>query len=192
MLRTILGGIWLVCALLFFIMVQQPVSVEAQWLIAITALAVAIGIYTLRLSGTWKYIFLGAVSLVVLRYAYWRTTSTLPSADDLTNFIPAIILYGAEMYCLLMLAMSLFVSADPLERPQAPQYPDDELPSVDVFVPSYNESSDILSLTLAAAKSLDYPQDKLHVYLLDDGGTDEKRRRASAPSSEGVTWWTFA
>ncbi len=52
MLRTILGGIWLVCALLFFIMVQQPVSVEAQWLIAITALAVAIGIYTLRLSGT--------------------------------------------------------------------------------------------------------------------------------------------
>ncbi|MEO9789131.1 MAG: UDP-forming cellulose synthase catalytic subunit [Aurantimonas coralicida] len=175
MLRTILGGIWLVCALLFFIMVQQPVSVEAQWLIAITALAVAIGIYTLRLSGTWKYIFLGAVSLVVLRYAYWRTTSTLPSADDLTNFIPAIILYGAEMYCLLMLAMSLFVSADPLERPQAPQYPDDELPSVDVFVPSYNESSDILSLTLAAAKSLDYPQDKLHVYLLDDGGTDEKR-----------------
>ena len=150
MLRTILGGIWLVCALLFFIMVQQPVSVEAQWLIAITALAVAIGIYTLRLSGTWKYIFLGAVSLVVLRYAYWRTTSTLPSADDLTNFIPAIILYGAEMYCLLMLAMSLFVSADPLERPQAPQYPDDELPSVDVFVPSYNESSDILSLTLAA------------------------------------------
>jgi cellulose synthase (UDP-forming) len=112
---------------------------------------------------------------VVLRYAYWRTTSTLPSADDLTNFIPAIILYGAEMYCLLMLAMSLFVSADPLERPQAPQYPDDELPSVDVFVPSYNESSDILSLTLAAAKSLDYPQDKLRVYLLDDGGTDEKR-----------------
>ncbi|MEF2554075.1 UDP-forming cellulose synthase catalytic subunit [Aurantimonas sp. A2-1-M11] len=175
MRAIVLGAVWLVIALAFLLLAQQPVSVEAQWLIAVTALAAALGIYFLRLSGVWKYVFLAAVSLVVLRYAYWRTTSTLPSADDLTNFIPAIILYSGEMFCLLMLAMSLFVSVDPLERSAAPRYADDELPSVDVFVPSYNESSDILALTLAAAKALDYPQNKLRVYLLDDGGTDEKR-----------------
>lgn len=175
-MRVIVPGVvWLIIASAFLLLAQQPVSVEAQWLISATALVAALGIYVFRLDGVWKYIFLAAVSLVVLRYAYWRTTSTLPSADDLTNFIPAIILYSGEMFCLLMLAMSLFVSVDPLERSSAPQYADDELPSVDVFVPSYNESSDILALTLAAAKALDYPKNKLRVYLLDDGGTDEKR-----------------
>jgi cellulose synthase (UDP-forming) len=30
-------------------------------------------------------------------------------------------------------------------------------------------------VTLAAAKSMAYPKDKLNIYLLDDGGTDAKR-----------------
>ena len=49
-----------------------------------------------------------------------------------------------------------------------------DLPSVDIFVPSYNEEPDLLAATLAAAKALDYPADKLTVFLLDDGGTDAK------------------
>ncbi|SMC95947.1 cellulose synthase (UDP-forming) [Fulvimarina manganoxydans] len=175
-MRVVLSGAgWLACAAAFLLLIQQPISVNAQWVIAMTALGVAAAIYALRLGGTWRFIFLAAASVVILRYAYWRTTATLPSTEDLINFVPAIILYGAEMYCLLMLAMSLFVAADPLERSRAPQYPDNDLPSVDVFVPSYNESSDILALTLSAAKGMDYPADRLRVHLLDDGGTDEKR-----------------
>ncbi|MDY8110800.1 UDP-forming cellulose synthase catalytic subunit [Fulvimarina sp. 2208YS6-2-32] len=175
MYKRLCGFAWLFFALSFLILVQQPVSVDAQWNIAATALAVATAIYIIRLEGVWRYVFLSAISIVVFRYAYWRTTSTIPSPDDLISFIPAILLYGAEMYCLLMLALSLFVVADPIERPRAAQFPDEELPSVDVFVPSYNESSDILSLTLAAAKGLDYPAEKLRIFLLDDGGTDQKR-----------------
>ena len=169
------GSVWLLSVVAFLLLIQQPVSVDAQWLIAVAALVVAGTIYVLRLRGVWKFVFLAAVSVVVLRYAYWRTTSTLPSTDNLAYFIPAIVLYGAEMYCLLMLAMSLFVSIDPIERRPARRLADADLPSVDVFVPSYNESSDILALTLSAAKALDYPTSKLQIYLLDDGGTDEKR-----------------
>jgi cellulose synthase (UDP-forming) len=44
-----------------------------------------------------------------------------------------------------------------------------------VFVPSYNEDSHLLANTLSAAKAMDYPADKLHVWLLDDGGTLQKR-----------------
>ncbi|EAU40463.1 cellulose synthase [Fulvimarina pelagi HTCC2506] len=169
------AAFWFISAAAFLIMVQQPISVDAQWLIALTALGIAGLIYILKLDGAWRYVFMAAVSIVVLRYAYWRTTETLPPADELASFITAICLYGAEMYCLFMLAISLFVVSDPLERRRAPQFDDESLPTVDVFVPSFNEASDILSLTLSAAKAMDYPHEKLKVYLLDDGGTDEKR-----------------
>ncbi|MFN3628293.1 MAG: glycosyltransferase, partial [Parvibaculum sp.] len=113
-------------------------------------------------------------AVLALRYAFWRTTETLPDISEPWNFIPGIILYGAEMYCLVMLAINFFIVADPLQRKPAPRLSDAEKPTVDVFVPSYNESPDLLALTLAAAKSMNYPADKLTVYLLDDGGTDAK------------------
>lgn len=42
-------------------------------------------------------------------------------------------------------------------------------------MPSYNEDAGLLANTLAAAKGMDYPADKLQVWLLDDGGTQQKR-----------------
>jgi cellulose synthase (UDP-forming) len=84
-------------------------------------------------------------------------------------------MYFAEMYCIVMLAISLFVVADPIEREDAPRLSEEDSPSVDVFVPSYNESKDIVALTLSAASAMAYPRAKLKVYLLDDGGTDQKR-----------------
>jgi cellulose synthase (UDP-forming) len=67
---------------------------------------------------------------------------------------------------------------DPLKRPDAPVQAEGDLPSVDVFVPSYNEDNVLLASTLSAAKALDYPAQKLNVFLLDDGGTDEKCTQA--------------
>ncbi len=169
------GILWLLSAAAFLFLIAQPISTDVQWLTAATAISIGVCIYVLRLQGPWRFVFLAVTSVVVLRYAYWRTTATLPSLDDPLSFVLGMTLYGAEMYCLLMLAMSLFVVADPIDRAPAPIYPDEDLPSVDVFVPSYDESSDILSLTLSAAKALDYPAEKLTVWLLDDGSTDQKR-----------------
>ena len=75
-----------------------------------------------------------------------------------------------------MLALSLFVVATPLPpRLRAPPaITDEDLPTVDVFIPTYNEDAELLATTLAAAKAMDYPADKLTVWLLDDGGTDQK------------------
>jgi cellulose synthase (UDP-forming) len=42
-------------------------------------------------------------------------------------------------------------------------------------VPTYNEDAALLANTLAAARSMDYPADKVTVWLLDDGGTLQKR-----------------
>lgn len=174
---------WLFSAILTVFLIVQPISVEAQLAVAVTAIALAAAIYMLKLGGVWRHAFLALATAVVLRYAYWRTTATLPSSDDLVSFIPAMILYAAEMYCILFLFMSIFVAIDPLQRNRAKQLDDDALPNVDVFVPSYNESADILSLTLSAAKSMDYPADRLKIFLLDDGGTDQKRNSRDVRSA---------
>ncbi len=167
--------LWTLSAAAAIFLVTQPVGNSVQMALSISVIAMLAIITVLRLDGVWRHVFLALGSVVVLRYAYWRTTSTLPPVDDLYSFVPGIILYAAEMYCIVMLAISLFVVADPRERAPAPRPQDDDAPSVDVFVPTYNENKEILAMTLSAARAMEYPRGKLNVYLLDDGGTDQKR-----------------
>ena len=137
-----------------------------------------------RLGGVWRPIFLSLGITMILRYVYWRSTSTLPPMNDWVNFVPGFTLYLAEMYCVMMFFISLFIIADPIERKPPPQLPDDRLPSVDVYIPTYNEGSDLLAATVAAATQMDYPKDKLNIYLLDDGGTDQKCNQADPEKAQ--------
>src|SRR5690606_32582141 len=124
--------------------------------------------------GVWRLIALGLGTAIVLRYVYWRATSTLPPVNQIEDFVPGVILFIAELYNIGMLFLSLFVVAMPLPRRETPPIDLKNAPTVDVFVPSYNEDADLLATTLSAALAMDYPAGKLQVYLLDDGGTDEK------------------
>lgn len=151
-----------------------PISLQAQLVLSLAVLALMLLFMMRPQNKTFRLMTFVFSAVLALRYAFWRTTETLPDINEPWNFIPGIILYAAEMYCLIMLAINFFIVADPLERKPAPQLADDDKPTVDVFVPSYNESAALLALTLAAAKSMNYPADKLTVYLLDDGGTDAK------------------
>ncbi|BBE72477.1 cellulose synthase catalytic subunit [UDP-forming] [Pleomorphomonas sp. SM30] len=166
--------VWVLSGILLLAVTIQPVGTAAQMSTGVTLLAAMAGIWLTRRKGAFRLVFVALGLTVVARYVYWRTTSTLPSPDDLVDFVPGLILYLMEMFTVLMMCISLFVVADPLERPAPPAVADDDLPTVDVFVPSYNEDKEILSATLAAARAMDYPADKLTVYLLDDGGTDQK------------------
>lgn len=151
-----------------------PMSLQAQLVLSLTILGLMLLFMTRPENKTLRLMTFVFSAVVAMRYAYWRTTETLPEMSDPVNFIPGLILYLAEMYCLVMLAISFFIVADPLKR-AAPDLPaEGDLPTVDVFVPSYNEAPELLALTLAAAKNMNYPQHKLTVYLLDDGGTDTK------------------
>ncbi|MGC4410916.1 cellulose synthase catalytic subunit (UDP-forming) (plasmid) [Rhizobium rosettiformans] len=155
-----------------------PISLQAQLVLSLAILALMLLFMMRPQNKTFRVMTFVFSAVLALRYAFWRTTETLPDINEPWNFIPGIILYAAEMYCLVMLAINFFIVADPLQRKPAAQLADEDKPTVDVFVPSYNESADLLALTLAAAKSMDYPADKLTVYLLDDGGTDAKCRQS--------------
>ncbi len=174
MLRTLSFAAWAALALATFALVAQPFSVSSQLAIGTAGLILMFAIRTLRLEGFWKILFFSIGGVLVLRYVYWRTTSTIPSPGELQNFVPGVLLYAAEMYCVAFLTINLFVITNPLQRKRAPEPRADNAPTVDVFVPSYNESKEILAATLSAAKAMEYPEGKLTVYLLDDGSTADK------------------
>lgn len=172
--RVLATVLWLIGAAMVVFLITQPINLQAHLITGVIVVLVTVMIKIANPSGPWRQVFLALGTTIVLRYVYWRTTSTLPPINQPENFIPGVILYIAEMYSVAMLALSLFTVSDPLDRPSPPVLPDDELPTVDVYVPTYNEERQILAVTLASAKAMDYPRDKLAVYLLDDGGTDQK------------------
>ena len=166
--------LWILSSGVMLLLAGLPLGVEAQLAIAAAALVAMSVMKLLNLRGPWRAVFLGLGTFVILRYVFWRLSSTIPSFHSSADFIAGSVLVTAELYCVAMMFLSLFTVADPIDRPRAPQLADDAAPTVDVFVPSYNESIDIVAPTLAAAKRMTYPANKLNVFLLDDGGTDQK------------------
>ncbi len=123
----------------------------------------------------------GFVAAVALRYMIWRFTQTvLPYPYDGANFYWVWLVFIVELLAftdvvLFLILMSRYVDrsreADKLgkiffSRDQR------ELPTVDVFIPTYNEPLDVLERTIVGALSLDYPAEKLKVYVLDDQRRD--------------------
>jgi cellulose synthase (UDP-forming) len=123
-------------------------------------------------------VFLSA--LVSTRYLWWRTTDTLGFVDPF-DMMFGYGLYAAEVYAWFVLMIGYFQVLWPLERPPVPlPASTKEWPTVDVYIPTYNESLDIVKPSVLAAMSMDYPADKFRVYLLDDGRRPEFARFAEA------------
>ncbi|WP_296103105.1 UDP-forming cellulose synthase catalytic subunit [uncultured Agrobacterium sp.] len=175
MSKAITFILWLFVSACVLLIITLPVSLQTHLIATAISLGLLATIKTLNGKGAWRLIGLGFGTAIVLRYVYWRTTSTLPPVNQLENFIPGFLLYLAEMYSVMMLALSLVIVSMPLPsrktRPGSAGY----VPTVDVFVPTYNEDAELLANTLAAAKNMDYPTDRFTVWLLDDGGTLQKR-----------------
>ncbi len=186
-MRIFLSAIvWALASVLIITLVTLPINTRTQLIASLLVVGVMAIIKIVKAEGKWRLVALAFGTAMVLRYVYWRTTSTLPPVNQLENFIPGLLVYLAEMYSVMMLALSLFVVSMPL--PPRPLYGkrDRELPTVDVFVPSYNEDEVLLANTLAAARNMDYPSEKLTVWLLDDGGTVQKRKSANVADARAA------
>jgi len=165
---------WFVAGLALIAIATEPVSIRAQFVVGVACLILMGVIRKLKLTGPWRHVFLALSTAIVMRYFFWRTANTLPPLNDWVDFIPGVLLYIGEIYSTVMLCISLFVVADPLERKPPPQLRDEDLPTVDIFIPTYNEDPELLAMTVVGAVGLDYPKEKFKVFILDDGGTDQK------------------
>lgn len=121
-----------------------------------------------------RFILLAIASSMVMRYWFWRVTETLPPMTNYLEFGIAISLFLVETYAIWVFFVSSFITADPVNRTLPPKVPAAHLPTVDILVPSYNEPTEMLAVTLSAAKNMHYPPSKRTVVLCDDGGTDQR------------------
>jgi len=167
-------------------LLTQPVSVQAQLSLSVTVISLLILVWAFGRSPLARQIYLSLSSFIVIRYVLWRLTCTLPPTSDPIGFGFGLVLLSAELYCVAILIISLIVNADPVKRKPLARRRDEDLPVVDVFIPTYNEDEYILATTVAAALSMDYPKDKLNVWLLDDGGTDQKCNDANPVKAEAA------
>jgi len=109
------------------------------------------------------------------RYWFFRTGYTLFYTGP-ADFLGMTLLYLAECYAIAIFLLSAFVNVSPLRREPIPTATgDDGLPTVDVFIPTYSEPEEIVAITATAATQMDYPREKLNIYILDDGATHQKR-----------------
>ncbi|MES2887714.1 MAG: UDP-forming cellulose synthase catalytic subunit [Pseudomonadota bacterium] len=110
-----------------------------------------------------------------LRYMHWRVTDSLPLQFGLVSMVCGLLLFLAEAYGFVNMLLGFFINSEPfVRRTIALPTDEDALPHVDVYVPTYNEDASIIRPTVIAATQMRYPKHKLHVYLLDDGGTTQK------------------
>jgi len=112
---------------------------------------------------------------LAIRYLIWRFEYSIPWYESTFDIACALTLLFAECIAVALYFGGAFVNLHPLRRhPDPVDMKDPNLPTVDVFIPTYNEDADLLRTTLLAATDMIYPRDKLRVYLLDDGGTQAK------------------
>ena len=97
-----------------------------------------------------------------MRYFYWRIASTI-NADTFADGTVSMLLLAAENYGLFILFLGYFQTIEVQNRPfSVPS----TFPSVDIFIPTYNEPIDVVRRTLISALTIEYPNKT--VYVLDD------------------------
>ena len=151
------------------IAITVPLGFEAQVIFAMTTIIVVI-VANRASQSKHLTIALCVVSVIVsTRYLWWRTTETLHFRSP-GETVFGVGLYLAEIYAWLILLLGYLQTAWPLHRPVRPlEGPPESWPTIDVYIPTYNESLEIVQDTVLAAMSMDYPRDRFTVYLLDDG-----------------------
>src|ERR1700722_1026584 len=126
-----------------------------------------------------------ASGYATFRYGFWRISTTAKFFLDpgsvwswLDGFFMSLLLI-AETYAFVILFLGYMQTIWPLRRTPVP-LPDDpeKWPSVDLLIPTYNEPLNVVKYTALAAMNIDWPADKLNVYILDDGKRDEFRQFA--------------
>ena len=138
------------------------------------------------------------VFAVALRYLWWRLFDTvLPYPSHGSALYWVWFLFVVELLAFLDIALFLVTmsrysdrhaEADRLQATFTTQ-PERMWPAVDVFIPTYNEPLDVLERTIVGALALEYPREKLRIYVLDDKRRDWLREFCER---KGVTHVTRA
>jgi cellulose synthase (UDP-forming) len=160
---------------LFAVLIAVPLGWREQAIVGSLLVAGAIALAKLSRSPTVTTALIAVSIFATLRYAYWRVVQTwdgLTSAGHLYQWdtVFVLMLLAAEFYAFSALALGYFQTVRPLRRPTVPlTTASDTWPTVDVFITTCSEPLDVVRATVLGALAIDYPADKIKVFVLDDG-----------------------
>ncbi len=184
------------CALLFFAWEISTMIFDwpEQAALAVATILAGFLIHRISRNETVTFALMLASMLSTARYAYWRISSVVEAIGKNGHTIGWInigfmlLLLSAEFYAFVILYLGYVQTIRPLRRPPVAMPAQiAEWPHVDVFIPTYNEPMSVVRPTIFAALNMDYPADKLHVYVLDDGSREEFRLFCEQVGSEYIT-----
>lgn len=118
-----------------------------------------------------RWLIVGILLILTIRYVLWRSLSTINVATPL-NGVFSIGLFALEILTLFSSTIGLLLMLNVNNRnQQADQLSTAVIdgtfnPKVDILVPTYNEPNFILRRTIIGCQALDYPHKT--IYLLDD------------------------
>ena len=173
-LPLVRGVAFLLALVLVVLCVTTPFDLPRQMIFLGCLWAVAMLVR--RAPGHLPTLLLIALSVTAsTRYLWWRVTNTL-NWDEPIDLMWGFGLVAAEIYVWIVLLLGYVQSAWPLKRtPRTLPLERTEWPSVDIFIPTYNEPLAVVKPTVYAAMGIDWPADKMQIYLLDDGRRDAFR-----------------
>jgi cellulose synthase (UDP-forming) len=164
----------LVCAGALWMCATTPLSWTGQ--VLFTGVLVVAALRIRRLPGALPTLVLITISIAASsRYGWWRITRSMDLDPGWESFL-GFLLLGAECYAWLIMVLGFAQTAWPLGRRPLALPPDrDAWPTVDVFIPTYNEPLSVLQPAVLAARSIDWPSERLRIHVLDDGRREEIR-----------------
>ncbi|HEY1986044.1 MAG TPA: UDP-forming cellulose synthase catalytic subunit [Terracidiphilus sp.] len=169
-----------VTAFLFLQLITLYLSWQKQAVLGVTT--TLIGLVANRASKSRQTtLLLMLISMTAtFRYGWWRFHLLIDFFSDESNqriglnaaFL--LLLISAETYTIIIMLLGYMQTAWPLRRMPIPLPNDDsQWPHVDLLIPTYNEPLSLVRYTALAALNIDYPPEKLHVYILDDGTRED-------------------
>ncbi|MED1737945.1 glycosyltransferase [Bacillus swezeyi] len=112
-------------------------------------------------------------------YIVWRFGFTLPSSGPADTAM-GVILVATE--CIGFFQLLIFYTLVWKEKKRNPELLDDQdqWPSVDILIATYNEERHVLKKSVAGCLNLDYPKELVNIYLCDDGKRSDIKKLAEA------------
>ena len=175
--RLLTLPLWLAVAFCAVLFITVPMDLSQQSILGV-GMILSVLLLNRKKSRRATLVIVVIAMLVSTRYIFWRTTHTL-SFDTTVEMVLGGGLYLAELYAWVIMALGFLQTSWPLKRPVVEIQGEPETwPMVDVYIPTYNESLEIVRNTVYAAMDMDYPADKFRVFILDDGRREEFREFA--------------
>ena len=177
LVRTLVLGL---AAFLLYQLISLYLSWPKQLILGGASILLALAMNKLSVSRVVTIALMFVSMTATLRYGWWRVHMLVDYFSDESNHRGLLdsslllILIVAEAYTILIMFLGYMQTAWPLHRKPIQMPADDtKWPHVDVLIPTYNEPLSLVRYTALAALNIDYPPEKLHVYILDDGTRDD-------------------